>query len=403
MQDSTIALKRPGKRAARPLLSWLHDRKVRGVLLQLLLAAALLWLGYAGVSNAVANLKAANIASGFGFLANTAGFDINQSLIPYSGATSTYGDAFVVGLLNTLLVAAIGIVLATLIGFVVGIARLSSNVVVAAVATLYVETLRNLPLLLQIFFWYSAVLVALPAARESLHLADWVFLNNRGLYLPFVSVDGPAWPLWLVLALAVLGYVLARRLALRARLRGGRPYPARAMALGLFAAVLGGGLLAVGPAVSLELPRFRGFGFSGGLRIYPEMVALVVALSTYTAAFIAEIVRAGIGAVGQGQREAAVALGLSPRQTQSLVITPQALRVIIPPLTSQFLNLTKNSSLAVAIAYPDLVQVFMGTVLNQTGRAVEIVSITMAVYLAISLVTSALMGVYNRRVRLVER
>lgn len=403
MQDSTIALKRPGKRAARPLLSWLHDRKVRGVLLQLLLAAALLWLGYAGVSNAVANLKAANIASGFGFLANTAGFDINQSLIPYSGATSTYGDAFVVGLLNTLLVAAIGIVLATLIGFVVGIARLSSNVVVAAVATLYVETLRNLPLLLQIFFWYSAVLVALPAARESLHLADWVFLNNRGLYLPFVSVDGPAWPLWLVLALAVLGYVLARRLALRARLRGGRPYPARAMALGLFAVVLGGGLLAVGPAVSLELPRFRGFGFSGGLRIYPEMVALVVALSTYTAAFIAEIVRAGIAAVGQGQREAAVALGLSPRQTQSLVITPQALRVIIPPLTSQFLNLTKNSSLAVAIAYPDLVQVFMGTVLNQTGRAVEIVSITMAVYLAISLVTSALMGVYNRRVRLVER
>lgn len=403
MQDSTIALKRPGKRAARSLLSWLHDRKVRGVLLQLLLAAALLWLGYAGVSNAVANLKAANIASGFGFLANTAGFDINQSLIPYSGATSTYGDAFVVGLLNTLLVAAIGIVLATLIGFVVGIARLSSNVVVAAVATLYVETLRNLPLLLQIFFWYSAVLVALPAARESLHLADWVFLNNRGLYLPFVSVDGPAWPLWLVLALAVLGYVLARRLALRARLRGGRPYPARAMALGLFAAVLGGGLLAVGPAVSLELPRFRGFGFSGGLRIYPEMVALVVALSTYTAAFIAEIVRAGIAAVGQGQREAAVALGLSPRQTQSLVITPQALRVIIPPLTSQFLNLTKNSSLAVAIAYPDLVQVFMGTVLNQTGRAVEIVSITMAVYLAISLVTSALMGVYNRRVRLVER
>ncbi|KCV29255.1 ABC transporter, permease protein [Bordetella bronchiseptica 00-P-2730] len=403
MQDSTIALKRPDKRAARPLLSRLHDRKVRGVLLQLLLAALLLWLGYVGVSNAVANLKAANIASGFGFLASTAGFDINQSLIPYSGATSTYGDAFVVGLLNTLLVAAIGIVLATLIGFLVGIARLSSNVVVAAVATLYVETLRNLPLLLQIFFWYSAVLVALPAARESLHLADWVFLNNRGLYLPFVNIDGPAWPLWLVLALAVLGYALARRLALRARLRGGRAYPARTMALGLFAVVLGGGLLAVDPVASLDLPRFRGFGFAGGLRIYPEMVALVVALSTYTAAFIAEIVRAGIGAVGQGQREAAVALGLSPRHTQSLVITPQALRVIIPPLTSQFLNLTKNSSLAVAIAYPDLVQVFMGTVLNQTGRAVEIVSITMAVYLAISLVTSALMGIYNRRVRLVER
>lgn len=241
MQDSTIALKRPDKRAARPLLSRLHDRKVRGVLLQLLLAALLLWLGYVGVSNAVANLKAANIASGFGFLASTAGFDINQSLIPYSGATSTYGDAFVVGLLNTLLVAAIGIVLATLIGFLVGIARLSSNVVVAAVATLYVETLRNLPLLLQIFFWYSAVLVALPAARESLHLADWVFLNNRGLYLPFVNIDGPAWPLWLALALAVLGYALARRLALRARLCGGRSYPARTMALGLFVVVLGAG------------------------------------------------------------------------------------------------------------------------------------------------------------------
>lgn len=403
MQDSTLAPKLRDGRPVRPLLSWIHDRKVRGMLLQVLLAALLLWLGYAGVSNAVANLKAANIASGFGFLGNTAGFDINQSLIPYSGASSTYADAFVVGLLNTLLVAVTGIVLATAIGFVIGIARLSSNVVVSAAASLYVETLRNLPLLLQIFFWYSAVLVTLPAAKESLHLADWVFLNNRGLYLPMIKLAGPAWPIWLALALAALGCILVRRWASRERLRGGRAYPARVMGWAAFVLILAGGVWVVGPETSADLPRFRGFGLSGGLRVYPEMVALVVALSTYTAAFIAEIVRAGVSAVGSGQREAAIALGLSAKQTQSLVITPQALRVIIPPLTSQFLNLTKNSSLAVAIAYPDLVQVFMGTVLNQTGRAVEIVSITMAVYLAISLVTSVFMGIYNRRVRLIER
>ena len=403
MQDSPFASKLPGKSPPRPFLSKMHDRKVRGMLVQALLAALLVWLGYVGISNAIGNMRAANIASGFGFLGNTAGFDINQSLISYSGATSTYADAFLVGLLNTLLVAAIGIVLATIIGFVIGIARLSSNVVVATAASLYVETLRNLPLLLQIFFWYSAVLVTLPSVRESLHIADWVFLNNRGLYLPMVDVNGPAWPIWLVLALAVPGYALGRRWALRARLRGGRPYPPRAMGLATFVVVLIGGILAVAPETSANLPQIRGFGLAGGLRVYPEMVALVVALSTYTAAFIAEIVRAGVSAVGSGQREAAIALGLSTKQTQSLVITPQALRVIIPPLTSQFLNLTKNSSLAVAIGYPDLVQVFMGTVLNQTGRAVEIVSITMAVYLVISLVTSVFMGVYNRRVRLIER
>ncbi|RBL81134.1 amino acid ABC transporter permease [Streptomyces cavourensis] len=387
----------------RSLVTMLHDRKVRGMLFQALLALVLVAAGYLLVTNAINNLRAANITSGFGFLTQVSGFNINQALINYDGAVSSYGDAFIVGLLNTLLVAALGICFATMIGFTVGIARLSSNKVVAAAATMYVEVMRNLPLLLHIFFWYSAVLAALPGPRGSLQIGNFLFLNNRGLYMPSFGLTGSGWPLAIATLMAAAAYFLIRRWSLRQQARDGMARPHGFLGALAGVAIIGLAYLASEAVLSMELPQLRGFGLGGGTRVYPELVALLVALSTYTGAFIAEIVRAGVSAVSRGQYEAATALGLTPKQSQKLIITPQAMRIIVPPLTSQFLNLTKNSSLAVAIAYPDLVHVFMGTVLNQTGRAVEIVTITMSVYLIISLCTSVLMGIYNRRVRLIER
>jgi len=322
------------------------------------------------------------IASGFGFLDSTAGIGISMSLIPYTEASS-YGRAFLVGLLNTLLVSAISIAIATVIGFAVGLSRLSSNWLLARIAGAYVEILRNIPLLLQIFFWYFAVLRALPAPRQSLSPFGGVFLNNRGLYLPSPHM-GPASVLLLLAALAAI-------VAVAIFLRRGRT--GAALTAGC------GALAAAGVAVALAdwaVPELRGFNFRGGVALLPELVALTVALSTYTAAFIAEVVRAGVQAVPRGQVEAARALGLSPGHVLRLVLVPQALRVIVPPLTNQYLNLTKNSSLAAAIAYPDLVSVFAGTVLNITGQAVEVIAITMAVYLAISLAIALAMNLYNR-------
>jgi general L-amino acid transport system permease protein len=307
-----------------------------------------------------------------------------MKLIEYS-EQSTYGRAFLVGLLNTLLVSALGIVLATVLGFVIGVARLSRNWLIARLATVYIETIRNLPLLLQIFFWYFAVIRTLPGPRESLSLWNSVYLNNRGLYVP-APVPGPEfwWAMIVVLASAALAWFLRPR----------ETRPSRPVAVGGPAAALL--ILAFAMLASWEIPALRGFNFAGGWVLIPELVALLVALTTYTAAFIAEIVRAGIESVPRGQVEAAEALGLSPRQTLTRIVIPQALRVIVPPLANQYLNLTKNSSLAAAIAYPDLVSVFAGTVLNQTGQAVEVIAITMAVYLAISLAISAGMNLYNR-------
>jgi general L-amino acid transport system permease protein len=384
------------------LSGWWYDRRLRGWVAQALLVAAIaVAVGYL-VSNTVENLQRQGIASGFAFLSSEAGFGILQSLIDYS-ETSSYGRAFLVGLLNTLLVAGVGIVLATFIGFVMGVARLSSNWLVARLAGVYVEAVRNVPLLLQLFFWYFGVLRALPSPRNSVSLFDSVFLNIRGLYLPAPSV-GAGWE-WVVGALAG-GLLLAAAIAgwaRRRRLRSGRAFPA---APAVLLAAIGPALLAAwatGFPFRLEYPVLKGFNFSGGLVLVPEFVALVLALSIYTGAFIAEIVRAGIMSVNRGQTEAALALGLSRRRTLRLVVIPQALRVIIPPLTSQYLNLTKNSSLAAAIAYPELVSVFAGTVLNQTGQAIEVIAITMGVYLAISLLIAGSMNLYNRRIALVER
>ncbi|WP_422679846.1 amino acid ABC transporter permease [Chelatococcus albus] len=389
--------------AAPPRGSLFYDPRVRGLAYQLLLVLGLTFLIYSAASNAIENLRAAKIASGFGFLSTTSGFDINQRLIAYSAATSTYGEAFIVGLLNTLLVAAIGIVLATILGFVVGIARLSSNWIVAKVAKVYVEMIRNVPLLLQLFIWYNAVLKPLPPPRQSLDLGAGFYLNNRGLFMPDPVFGAGAGFIGWALVAGIAGSIAFRIWARKQQEATGRQFPVGLVALGLIIGLPVVTFFAAGSPITLNYPSLRGFNFAGGLQIFPEFVALLVGLVTYTAAFIAEIVRAGILAVSRGQTEAAHSLGLRNGPTLRLVVIPQAMRVIVPPLTSQYLNLTKNSSLAVAIGYPDLVQVFMGTVLNQTGQAVEVIAITMAVYLTISLVTSLVMNIYNRRVAIVER
>ena len=342
------------------------------------------------------------ITTGFGFLDNAAGFGILQSLIPYD-ETYTYGRTFVVGLLNTLLVAALGIFFATFLGFFIGIARLSHNWLVARLATVYIETFRNIPLLLQIMFWYFAVLRPLPLPRQSLSVGDSVFLNNRGLFLPRPIVEDGFGLVVAALLVAIIGAVLLTRWARRRQEASGQQFPA---GLSGFVLIIGLPLLTYwvsGSPLHWDYPVLGGFNFRGGLEVIPELAALVLALSIYTAAFIAEAVRSGIQSVSHGQTEAAYALGLRPRVTLKLVIIPQAMRVIIPQLTSQYLNLTKNSSLATAIGYPDLVNVFAGTTLNQTGQAVEVIAMTMGVYLLISLVISLFMNWYNKRNQLVER
>jgi general L-amino acid transport system permease protein len=392
---------------AAPKGSLLYDPRVRGLFYQVALVAVVTFLVYAAATNAIDNLQRAKIASGFGFLNNTAGFDIAQSLIPFSAAGSTYGEAFIVGLLNTLIVAAIGIVFATILGFTIGIARLSSNWIVAKVAMVYVELIRNVPLLLQLLFWYIAVLGSLPQPRSSIEVGAGFFLNVRGLYMPRPLFAGDAWAIAAALAIGIVGTVVFRSWAKRQQEQTGRQYPVGlvtlALILGLPVLVWGGLALAGANPISFDAPQQERFNLRGGMQILPEFVALLVGLVVYTAAFIAEVVRAGILAVSRGQSEAAASLGLKPGQILRLVVIPQAMRVIIPPLTSQYLNLTKNSSLAVAIGYPDLVHVFMGTTLNQTGQAIEVILITMLVYLTISLLTSAFMNWYNSRMAIVER
>jgi general L-amino acid transport system permease protein len=449
-----------------PRTSWLYDPRVRGLVFQALLLVLLVWMAYEVVANTAANLARLNQNFGFTFLSTTAGFDIIQRPISYSNV-STYGRALVVGFLNTIIVACLGIVAATVLGFLVGIMRLSRNFVISGVSTVYVECIRNVPLLIQILIWYSAVLKPLPNPRQAINLgiplpgpgfllfvplmalavygfitvfrrsadgmvrfaatvllfvaaavlttitAGWVgpvfsgiplggFLSNRGLMLPRPLFEEGSGAMLLALLAAIVISLFVRRWARQRQDETGAQFPVLWTVLAL---LIGLPLLAAllsGLPISLEYPELKGFNFTGGMVVIPEFIALFLALSIYTSAFIAEIVRAGILAVSHGQSEAAHALGLRAAPTLRLVIIPQALRVIIPPLTSQYLNLTKNSSLAVAIAYPELVAVG-GTILNQTGKAIEIIGIWMVVYLTLSLLTSALMNWYNARKRLVER
>jgi len=389
--------------SAPPSVAFYNNPKVRAIAYQVALCVIIAFLVYAATSNAIENLKKAHIASGFGFWNNTAGFDISQTLIYFSNSTSTYGRAFWVGLINTLVVAAFGIVFATILGFIVGIGRLSSNWLVARACTGYVETIRNIPLLLQLLFWYNAVLKALPDTRESYNLPFHSFLNNRGLVLPNpVGHEGEG-VMWGLILAGLIGAFIYRYWASRRQMATGQQSPVFLVGLALIVVPAALYILVFGFPFTFDLPQRGRFNLTGGLEVPPEFVALLFGLSIYTAAFIAEVVRAGILAVSRGQTEAAYALGLKPGIALRLIVLPQAMRVIVPPLTSQYLNLTKNSSLAVAIGYPDLVQIFTGTVLNQTGQAVEVVAITMAVYLAISLTTSLAMNIYNSRIALVER
>jgi general L-amino acid transport system permease protein len=387
---------------ATPPAAVINNPKVRSALYQIALVLAVGWLVYQFALNATANLGARNIASGLGFFHNTAGFGVNMSLIAFD-ETDSYGRAFLVGLLNTLLVSGTGIVLATLLGFTVGIARLSSNWLVARIAGGYVELIRNLPLLFQILFWYLAVLGALPGPGQSLDIFGTIFINNRGFVVPTLHMAEGFGYVWAALAVAVLATVGLRFWATGVRERTGRMIPILWKAIALVIGLPLAAFVVAGLPIEAELPRLQGFNFIGGTRVIPEFLALLIALTTYTASFIAEIVRAGILAVPRGQSEAGLALGLRRGQLLRLVLLPQALRIIVPPLTNQYLNLTKNSSLAVGIGYPDLFAVFAGTTLNQTGQAIEIIAITMAVYLSLSLATSVLMNWYNSRVRSIER
>jgi general L-amino acid transport system permease protein len=389
---STTTTARP---SYSPFAAW-RDEKARAVLIQVgVLCAVILVIGWLA-RNAIESISTQQIATGFEFLTHTSGFGIAQTLIDYT-EESTYGRALIVGILNTLLVSALGIVLATIIGFLVGVARLSKNWLIAKLAAAYVEMFRNVPLLLWIFFLYYAVLRTLPLPEDSFGIGNVVFLNQRGLYVPHLITHPGAWWAFAAFIVGIVAAIVLRIFLRRRHVHTGKHLSAFWPGIGLIVGLPLLALAAAGFPVTLSFPELHGFNFSGGLLILPELLALTLALALYESTYIAEIVRAGIMGVPRGQVEAARALGLKPRFILRLVVLPQALRIIVPPLTSTYLSLTKNSSLAVAIAYPDLVSVFAGTILNQTGQAVEVLVITMGVYLVLSLATSAFMNWYNHR------
>lgn len=389
--------------AEKPKVALLNDPKTRGIIVQAALLIFMVWIVWSMVTNAAHNLAKAGIASGFGFLGREAGFGIHFSpFIPYK-EISPYIDVYWVGLQNTLIIAVIGIILATIIGFLVGVARLSNNWVINKMAYWYVEGLRNIPLLLQIFIWYKGVLALLPQKKDTIDLGIFGQLNVAAWSAPKAILgENFSWIVYALIAAIIIGWFI-NRWAKKRQMETGQQFPVFFTVLGL---LIGLPLIAyflAGQPLSWQYPVPSKFGPKGGANIPPEFTALLLAISLYTAAFIAEIVRAGILAINKGQTEAAHALGIRSGPTLRLVIIPQALRVIIPPLTSQYLNITKNSSLGVAIGYADLTSVFAGTALNQTGQAVEILLMTMLTYLAISLLTSLFMNWYNSRMALVDR
>ena len=378
-----------------------NDRRIRGIVAQAVVMGLLALLIYFLVSNTVYNLEQRNIATGFWFLSQPAGFEIQMTLIPYS-AESTHARVFMVGLLNTLLVSFLGCLIATILGFILGILRLSGNWLLERIIYWFVEFTRNVPLLLQIIFWYT-VMLGLPHIRDSMQLGDSIYLNNRGLFGPAPILGDGFSAVIIAFAVAAFGAWALARWARRRQESTGQPFPKFWAGLALVILVPLAVFYAAGAPLEWEHAERTRFSLQGGAQLTPEFVALLLALSLYTAAFISEIVRGGILSVNKGQREAASALGLRPNWTMRFVIVPQALRVIVPPLASQYMNLTKNSSLGFAIGYGELMAVFGGISLNQTGQAIECMAITMATYLVISLCISGFMNWYNARVRLVER
>jgi general L-amino acid transport system permease protein len=389
-------------RREKPHSSWIFRPNVRSVIVQFLLLALVALIAWSIYRTTRQNITAQRIPFGLDFFWIESGFSISQTLIPFSEA-DTYARAFLVGLLNTLFVSSLGVVFATVLGFLVGIGRLSQNWIISRLCGVYVEVVRNLPLLFQILFWYLAVLATLPVPRQSIALGADIFINNRGILMPKPTFGEGIGTVALVALAGIVISLIAASLARRHRIKTGSRLKTWPVALLLIFILPAAAFMLFGVSAELDRPVLKGFNFNGGLRVIPEFLALLIALSTYTAGFIAEIVRAGILAVPKGQTEAARALGLRRGPLLRLVVVPQALRVIVPPLTSQYLNLIKNSSLAVSIGYPDLVSVFAGTTLNNTGQAIEILGITMLVYLFLSLVISFAMNVYNQRIALKER
>jgi len=379
---------------------WLNP-KIRAVLFQIAVLGLVGLLAWYLISNALDNLQRQSIATGFGFLGKTASFEIGESLISYSSA-NTYLRALFVGALNTIKVSFIGIVITVLLGTIVGIARLSSNWLVSKLAAIYIEVFQDIPVLLQLFFWYAIFYETFPGPRQALNPITGLFLCNRGVIFAVPEAHPAHNFMLLALAAAIVAVYLICRWAVARQARTGKIFPTFRVGAALIVGFPLATWALFGAPTKMSIPELRGFNFQGGMSLSPEFIALLLGLVLYTAAFVAEVVRAGIQSVSKGQTEAAMAIGLKPALVLNLVILPQALRVIIPPLTSQMLNLTKNSSLAVAIGYPDFVSV-ANTTINQTGQAIEGVALIMLVYLIFSLSTSAFMNWYNKKARLVER
>ena len=378
-----------------------NDPKKRSILFQMATLLMVGLLAFFLISNTLTNVEKQSIATGFGFLQKEAAFEIGESPIRYSAA-DTYGRALVVGILNTLIISFVGIIITTILGTLIGVARLSSNWLISKLAAIYIELFQDIPVLLQLFFWYAFFYNVLPSPRQALNPILGVFLSNRGLVFAVPEAHPVHKYMGIAVVFACVIIYFLRRWARQRQARTGQPFPVFRVSLAL---VIGLPLViwAIGGAPTvMNVPVLKGFNFSGGTNISPEFTALLLGLILYTAAFVAEVVRAGIQSVSKGQTEAAMSLGLRPSRVLNLVVLPQALRVIIPPMTSQMLNLTKNSSLAVAIGYPDFVSV-AGTTINQTGQAIEGVALMMIVYLTLSLLTSAFMNWYNKKMALVER
>ena len=383
-------------------MSFLRDEKVRGILYQLITIVAFAALALYIAHNTAQNIEARGIKSGFDFLNQSAGFDITESPIPYT-TKSTHWDVYKVGLINTLIISFFGIILTSILGLIIGVARLSNNWIISRLAATYVETFRNIPVLLQILFWYNVVLAAMPSVRQSYSFFNSVFINQRGIFIPKpIFLDGSIYIGIAVVVAIIIGWFVHKWAKKRLE-DTGKEFPVFLTNLALLIFLPLVVYFATGKPVNFDYPVLKGFNFVGGKTYTPEFLALLFALTIYTATFIAEAIRSGIEAVSKGQKEAAQALGLSKMQSLKLVILPQAIRVAIPPIISQYLNLIKNSSLAAAIGYPELVTVFAGTSLNVTGQALEIIAITMGTYLVISIIVSLVLNWFNHKMKIKER
>ncbi len=384
-------------------VSFFYDERVRNFFYQTLTAGTFAWLVWYLFTNTSHNLEVRGMNSGFGFLFQTAGFDTDFKLIEYTVGTGTYGRIFFVGVLNTLFVSVFAIVASTVIGFFMGVMRLSTNWLISRLALTYVEILRNVPLLIQIIFWYLGVFALLPKVKQSADFLGIAFLNNRGLYVPSAVPGEMFWMTMTAFVIAVVAAFMIRRWARRRQEQTGQQFPSFWAGLGVIVVLPGVVYLATGMPLSWDIAALEGFNYQGGFALPPAFLALLVSLTIYHSAHMAEAVRAGILSVSKGQTEAANALGLRPGRVMALVIIPQAMLAIVPPMISTWMNVVKNSSLAVAIGYSDVVALFMQTSLNQSGYAIEIVAITMLFYMTISLTISFFMNIYNKRVQLRER